>query len=690
MPTDELKAFLSTLGAEVRDRAHAIDGTPEFTENAFTEYLLDWLEENGVVANARVIHHEGRWNRAVMKVNGYAISDDEDVLDVFASLYLGQPEQTSLPRDELLKAATRATKLIEAALAGAHEGMEASSDAFSMLKHIHSTRASLAKFRVVLITDGVVLNREVESERVDSKPVSYEVWDLERLYRGMQAGLPRNEIDIDFVALTGAPLSCLQVDGGSADYEAYLAIIPGELLFRIYEEYGARLLEQNVRSFLSARGKINSAIRKSIREEPDRFLAYNNGIVVTVDGLEEKALEDGGRGIGKVTGFQIVNGGQTTASIHRACKVDRAIIDAVRVQAKIIRIRPEKQEEIVRFISRYANSQNVIQMADFSANDPFHIEIERLSSVIWCPGQQSRWFYERARGQYQVAQTRAGATPAQRRRFQDQTPPQQKLTKTDLAKYVQSWAQKPYLVSLGSQKNFESFMQEMRQRQGATWLPDDQYYRELVAKAILFRAVSKIVRQLGIEGYKAQVVTYLVAYLSWRTGTQLDLDHIWANQAISQQLNELMRVWAPAVLAEIKTSAGTRNVTEWCKKEECWSAVSGLGLPLAEPLPAEVQGRARSAPGRATTSDGSVSAEDLENMAACRRLDGPSWLKIHAWGMQSGQLVKWQYGIAHTLSGYAAGGWERSPSPKQAKHGASIIRLAIEHGVLSENEEGAG
>jgi AIPR protein len=182
------------------------------------------------------------------------------------------------------------------------------------------------------------------------------------------------------------------------------------------------LLELNVRSFLSARGKINSGIRRTLREEPDRFLAYNNGIVVTVDELETITLEDRRPAIRSLRGLQIVNGGQTTASIHRARKVDRADISSVMVPAKITRIDPAHQEEVVRNISRYANTQNVIQMADFSANEPFHIEIERLSERIWCPGEQGRWFYERARGQYQVAKSNAAATRGRRRRFNEQTP----------------------------------------------------------------------------------------------------------------------------------------------------------------------------------------------------------------------------------------------------------------------------
>jgi hypothetical protein len=173
----------------------------------------------------------------------------------------------------------------------------------------------------------------------------------------MQPTLGRDEIVVDFETSFGSAIPCLTVSDSSADYEAYLAILPAEVLYRLYDEFGARLLELNVRSFLSARGKINSGIRRTLREEPDRFLAYNNGIVLTVDELQTTTLDDGRPAIRWLRGLQIVNGGQTTASIHRARKVDRADISSVMVPAKITRIDPAHQEEVVRSISRYANTQ---------------------------------------------------------------------------------------------------------------------------------------------------------------------------------------------------------------------------------------------------------------------------------------------------------------------------------------------
>ena len=198
-------------------------------------------------------------------------------------------------------------------------------------------------------------------------------------------------------------------------------IFSGDTLYELYEAYGPRILEYNVRAFLQTRGKVNRGIRETIRDHPGHFMAYNNGISVTADEVRTSTL-NGGTTITGFKGLQIVNGGQTTASIHRARKRDRFDLSRVQVPAKVTRLPPENVEKMVPRISRFANTQNVIQEADFSSNEPFHIAIERLSQRTWAPGERTRWFYERSRGQYQTAINIEGSTPARLRAFRERTP----------------------------------------------------------------------------------------------------------------------------------------------------------------------------------------------------------------------------------------------------------------------------
>jgi hypothetical protein len=410
---------------------------------------------------------------------------------------------------------------------------------------------------------------------------------------------------------------------------------------------------------------------------------------VTVDEIQTEKKTHG-LGIRLVKGLQVVNGGQTTASIHRARKIDGADISRVFVPAKIIVVQPSRLEEMVRLVSLYANSQNVIQVADFSANDPYHVEIERLSNVIWCPGGQGRWFYERARGQYQVAKARDGSTPAALKRFNEKTPSHRKFTKTDLAKFLNSWGQRPDLVSFGAQKNFEHFMQALKTRQRGDWTPDETYYKELVAKAILFRSAQRIVKQAHFPAYQANVLAYLVAYLSWRTGGSLGWERIWTRQALSEQLLALLVQWAREIDNALRSSAGGRMVSEWAKKEVCWEAIRSIDLPLPEPLPPEMASisvRAASPQGDTQYASEHLTPEDYQNIDTCKQVSGEEWLRIHAWGRKTGKLQKWQIGIAHTLAGYAASGWDRGPSAKQARHGVAIVKLAAEASTDAESPQ---
>ena len=119
---------------------------------------------------------------------------------------------------------------------------------------------------------------------------------------------------------------------------------------------------------------------------------------------------------------------------------------------------------MVAAVSRTANSQNTIQPADFSANDPFHSHVETLANNTWLPDQRGRWFYERARGSYGAAELMASFRAAEKRRFGTRNTEGAEIFQDRLAKYLNAWEDLPYLVSFGNQKNFQSFMQGLKER----------------------------------------------------------------------------------------------------------------------------------------------------------------------------------------------------------------------------------
>lgn len=575
-----LADFAATIAGEIRDREVGDAAGVEFRETAFVEYVSELLEEIGAIENAHVCYLQTRLGASAVQLNGYALSDDGDHLDLLVAVFLDaeQPESVSLA--DLNRAATQAARAVEAARRGIHDSMERATDSYSMMLAISDAlRSGVKDIRILILTDGVCSVRKNKPRLSGSMEFRFDVYDLRRLMRSVTSGRSRDVIDIELADLGLEPIRCLAKPVGDKGCEVYMAMVPGEALYRLYNEFGSRLLEFNVRSFLQASGKVNRGIRDSLREEPEFFMAYNNGISMTVDEVTTRQTADHGLLITRLKGLQIVNGGQTTASIHRARKRDHVDLSQVYVAAKITRLGSDMVEIMVPRISRYANTQNVIQEADFSSNEPFHIALERLSERVWCPGEGSRWFYERARGQYRTAMNLKGSTPAKVRTFKEQAPASQRLNKTDMAKYMNSWDQLPHVVSTGSQKNFVAFMRALRD-QDSSFEPDEEFFKGLVARAILFNSAARIVRKEAFQAYRANIVCYLVSYLSFRAGSQFDFDRLWQKQGPSPELESLLRQWSRPIANAIQESAMARNVTEWCKKDACWEYVKSLDLSL--------------------------------------------------------------------------------------------------------------
>ena len=244
-------------------------------------------------------------------------------------------------------------------------------------------------------------------------------------------------------------------------YTSYLAVINGKLLADMYIKYGSRLLEGNVRSFLSVRGKINKGIRNTIRDHPELFFAYNNGIVVTATDIEVKNTSTGLK-IKKFTNLQVINGGQTTASIANAVLQDNAEdkVNCINVPMKLTVVNAQRANEMIPNIARYANSQNKVDESDFFSNSPFHVRIEELSRKVYAPPAngipyETIWFYERAKGQYTQEQMKL--TKSEKRNYIKLRPKKQVIKKIDLAKYLMSYNQLPHIVSKGNQYNMRVF-----------------------------------------------------------------------------------------------------------------------------------------------------------------------------------------------------------------------------------------
>ena len=473
--------------------------------------------------------------------------------------------------------------------------LEETSPAFEAAYPIHQNRQKIRRIRVILLTNAVLAVRKkvVEAGKAIGLPVAYNVLDFARYTDILKSRGNAEPIEIDVTSINGTPLPCLQAHVHGTSYKSYLVVLPGTFLADMYGLYGARLLEQNVRVFLQARTKVNRGIIDTVRESPDMFFAYNNGLTATAASIDMERLPDGTLGIRSFTNLQIVNGGQTTASILYAKDQTRADLSDVFVQMKLSVIEPEKIEEIVPKISRFANTQNRISEADFFSSHPFHVEIEKISRRLSAPPKPgalapTKWFYERARGQHKDAS--AYGTVAERRRFSAEYPRSQVVNKTDLAKYSTTFECVPHLVSRGAQKCFLQFAEDVSK----TWeKSQDQfnegYFRIVMAKAIVFRETDRLVGRSewyrADRGYKANIVTYAIAWLvnhlkmDRRRG--IDLQAIWSRQELPEELKEVLLDVAQQVADAIKdTPENARNVSEYAKQQQCWAKISKMNILL--------------------------------------------------------------------------------------------------------------
>lgn len=465
--------------------------------------------------------------------------------------------------------------------------LEASDPGFGLADLIATRWNRITKIRLYLLTNKTLSNRIDGKTAGDyqGRSVVYSVWDIKRIFALTKAATGQEPLQVRFDEKPLHPLRALLASTKDAKNTVYLAAIPGNDLAHIYDRWGARLLEQNVRVFLQARSNVNKGIKRTLEGEPELFFSFNNGLTATAEHAETETTSDG-LNILSLDNLQIVNGGQTTASIYAAYRADKDL-SKVFVQMKLSIVDPKEAEDLVPRISEYANSQNKVSQADLFANHPFHARMEKFSRRILAPAQegsfnQTKWFYERARGQYGDAQ--ACLTRGERKAFLAEYPRNQKFAKTDLAKYAMVWTDKVYFVNRGAQKNFAEFAKDIAD----AWAENDlqfneHYYKTLIAQKIIWDATEKIIPQMEwyeAGGYRAQHVVLTIGLIAEATRQykkKVDFERIWNAQSLDDSFRTVIRQAADAVHPVLMNPAqGYRNISEWAKQPRCWETVKAL------------------------------------------------------------------------------------------------------------------
>ena len=645
-------------------------------QDFFTSVILDYLEDVGEVESPVICPYRAYG----VQMNAYVFSEDYEILTIYVSIYYLGNEIKSALKTDIDAAIKRAMQVYRRATNDLYKSFEKDNDTYEFAHSVYKHKADTKHVNIVALTNGNCKPIPFKNVKIGVADVSFSIWDMDRLYRCISSGKMRETIEIDFKEMFGQGIPCL-VNKDASEYEACLAIIPGNILASVYAEHGSRLLEKNVRSFLQVKGNVNKGIRNTLKMEPEMFLAYNNGISVTAESVTVESAEDGSKFISKIRDMQIVNGGQTTASIYNITKEKDSNVDLAKVyvQMKITVIKAEeKMDEMVHKISEYANTQNKVQMADFSSNDPFNRKIEDLSRVIWAPatnGQKpNNWFFERARGQYSDMLSREG-TPAKRKAYKATHP---LFTKTDMAKYENTWNQLPYFVSEGAQKNFKRFMVSVKER--GNFVPDEKYYQLLVAKAIMYRRTEKLVSEQKYGGYRANIVTYTLALISHKSAQRIDLFKIWREQGLTDVLeNEIVRA-SGIVQKFIVNPPGGANVSEYCKKKSCWDNLLKIDYEISEELRKElISGNENES---VLSSCKTATDEEKELIDRITAIPADVWLSISKWAKDTNNLQSWQRSISFSVGTLIGRG--KRPSVKQARQAEIIYNAAKEKGFIEE------
>lgn len=586
----DIQDFLDELENDVAVR---VETDAVFTENALYEILLRHLQDLEVAVDLDAFHARSK----VGNKNLLLVAAGVDPADATLTAVVGH--RASEPGATLDQATAK--RLFEAGLGFiAHsvsgrlqEQLEESSRAYDAADFVGHAMPQATKLRLVLISDGTATRtlKQLPDRELLGIPVSFSIWDAPRFYNALNSDTGHEPIVIDLTDHDPGGIPCVRAGRTENGAEVLLFTLTGSLLAQLYGQHGSRLLESNIRGFLDVKGNVNKGIQYTLEDNPGMFLAYNNGLTTTCTSAQIDT-DSGAPRINRLVDWQIVNGGQTTASTwyfarkHAKDPGRLSNLDNMQVQVKLVVVDPVQAQKMVPLIALYANSQNKVSLSDFSSNTPYQKQLEVLSQRVLAPaaeGRQfeTRWFYERVRGAYN---NKANSfTGSRKNEFLQRAPKKQLLDKVSVARVENIWAFKPHVVSKGAQASFHDFTEHVK----TAWEKDanafnEHYYKDLVAKTVLHDSLRRHVMRAPWygQGYLANIVAYGLSKLVWdigqdHPGHQLDLGRVWRSQEVAAELLDVLDVVAQASLEHLTSSDRPQaNVTQWAKQSLCWDQLA--------------------------------------------------------------------------------------------------------------------
>jgi hypothetical protein len=652
--TNAIEDYFADFQHSVHTRATA-DGS--FSREAFALEAAERLSLADEIDSLSTYSIETTGSRGKrIAIDGSDLNDEENQVVLAIADFRPGNEIETLTTTDAKRIFSSLEAFAQSALDGSYtQVFDPSTQAFQDSEEIEERHRSgrLDKMRLYLISNARLSDKikSFPSSNIAGVETEFHIWGLDRFHRVESSELGRDEIEIDLREWSVNGLTALEASTPGSEVETLLLVVPGEILANIYDRYGSRVLESNVRSFLTNRVKVNKGMQGTLLQSPELFLPYNNGVTATASEITS-TVRGGTRVITAIRDLQIVNGGQTTASLYFARRNEGIDLSRAFVQMKLMVVAESLAQDLVPKISRYANTQNKVSESDFFSNHAFHQRMEEKSRRILTPKRagehhETKWFYERTRGQYLNEKNKLSVRNS--RKFEIEYPKTQVINKTDAAKYLVTWDQKPNVVRTGAQKNFVVFANLISSRWEKSDLEfDDRYFRDLVSKGILFKAVEVAVSNSdwyrANAGYRADIVTYAIARFAFAVsevdgGAEFDFEGIWRRQAVPDEiLDEILELAESVREVLVDPSRPVTNVTEWAKRPLCWERVKEIPFDF----PPELKGwllsvadaRERKASGRKMQKiDNSIDAQ-----REVIELGAPYWVRLRDFGRQMGKL----------------------------------------------------
>lgn len=597
---DKIENYLSDLNTEVQ---MLISEEKLLPVPAFTQYVTDGIAEKTGVDEHYIVHclMTDKMNRVLGEIHGYGISANKEVLTLYYSVYdptLKEP--TAITTNDFDRGINRMQGFYDLCIRGTHIGMNEDLPEYEVLKFVYDNLSSIVTVRLCLLSNFLINKYKIKRIRIDGKNVMADVWDINKICANLNSESDHVAIDIDFVnenRYSMYQLPYIEMNSENYGYKCLSTMFPAKLLYKLYEDHNTGLLMNNVRFFLGfkrVKNDTNSGIRKTLREENEMFLAYNNGITAIARGIDvtpnkgETKLEneEGAANafistgiINKIFDFQIVNGGQTTASIFTAKKLERDInLLGVYVIVKLIVLDDDSRNKITD-ISRYSNTQNKVKYADYSSNNSFNTEMERLSRRTLIPNSDNEplfWFYERVRGQYKI-ELNNRIQKTNQEAFKRMFNQKRKFDKELLAKVWLSWNGSPSEAVRDSSNCYALFLASI---DDGKYAPDENYFKQTVALIIIYNYLISHAKTAEYGSSKSPVTAYAMAYLNFITLGNIDLFKIWDLQEIPDSCAIALDNLCDRIKAELEViaNASGKNLVSAAKNKIAYQELKNRDL----------------------------------------------------------------------------------------------------------------